>query len=205
MGFELDIFKRAGEDERREASPTGLAADYVEWLVDEQSANIQRHFGRLWEYYANPMVEAAGPGACERKVSESGRCYVQAQEYGLPARITGLLQLANAGVLGGRPFKDIQRKEVVIENDIAWRINAAVDFLFGKPISVVSRSPDSPTSEKSGRVIKALFAANGGISFFQDMAVLGSVYGFVDCFVRPGDDVQHFVQKKNALSRVQGL
>ena len=181
MGFELDIFKRTGEDE--------LAADYVEWLVNEHSVNIQRHFGRLWEYYANPMVEASGLGACERKVSESGRCYVQAQEYGLPARITGLLQLANGGVLGGRPVKDIQRKEVVIENDIAWRINAAVDFLFGKPISFVSRSPEKPKRAKIESVLKALFAANGGISFFQDMAVLGSVYGFVDCFVRPGDDI----------------
>src|SRR4030043_12944 len=109
MGFELEIFKRAGEDE--------LAADYVEWLVDEQSANIQRHFGRLWEYYANPIIEASGLGTCERKVNESGRCYVQAQEYGLPARITGLLHLGNEGVLGARPVKDIQRKEGVIEND----------------------------------------------------------------------------------------
>jgi len=72
MGFELDIFKRAGE--------AGLAGDYVEWLVDEHCPAIQRHFGRLWEYYSNPMVEASGLGACERKVSESGRCYVQAQD-----------------------------------------------------------------------------------------------------------------------------
>jgi len=204
MGFELDIFKRAGEDE--------LMADYVEWLVDEHSVNIQRHFGRLWEYYANPKVEASGLGACERKVSESGRCYVQAQEYGLPARITGLLHLANAGVLGARPVKDIQRKEVVIENDIAWRINAAVDFLFGKPISFVSKSPDKSTSAKVEAVIKALIAANGGISFFQDMAVLGSVYGFVDCFVRPGDDIiartdhftNHQARSDDAGSRVDG-
>jgi len=202
MGFELDIFKRAGEDE--------LMADYVEWLVDEHSVNIQRHFGRLWDYYANPKVEASGP--CERKVSESGRCYVQAQEYGLPARITGLLHLANAGVLGARPVKDIQRKEVVIENDIAWRINAAVDFLFGKPISFVSKSPDKSTSAKVEAVIKALFAANGGISFFQDMAVLGSVYGFVDCFVRPDDDIiartphftNHQARSGDAGSRVDG-
>ncbi|MCK4294498.1 MAG: phage portal protein [Planctomycetes bacterium] len=181
MGFELDIFKRAEED--------GLEADYVEWLVDEHSVNIARHFGRLWEYYANPMAEAIGLGACERKVSESGRCYVQAQEYGLPSRITGLLHSANAGVLGARPVKDVQRKEVVIENDIAWRINAAVDFLFGKPISFVSKSPDGQKRAKTETILKAVFAANGGISFFQDMAVLGSVYGFVDCFVRPGDDI----------------
>ncbi|MBN2138407.1 MAG: phage portal protein [Sedimentisphaerales bacterium] len=182
MGFELDIFNRAG-------GGGGLSADYVEWLVDEQSVNIQRHFGRLWDYYANPAVDACGLGACERKVSESGRCYVQAQEYGLPARITGLLAGGNSGLLGARPVKDIQRKEVVIENDIAWRVNAAVDFLFGKPVSFVSKSPDKPTSEKIERILKALFAANGGISFFQDMAVLGSVYGFVDCFVRPGDEI----------------
>ncbi|KKK82835.1 hypothetical protein LCGC14_2799420 [marine sediment metagenome] len=43
----------------------------------------------------------------------------------------------------GRELRDVQRKEVVIENDIAWRINATVDFLFGKPISFVSRSPDN--------------------------------------------------------------
>jgi hypothetical protein len=34
-----------------------------------------------------------------------------------------------------------------------------------------------------------VFAANGAIGFFQDMAVLGSVYGFVDCLVRPGDQI----------------
>ena len=71
MGFELDIFSRAGD--------VGLDADYVEWLVDEHSVNVARHFGKFWEYYANSMVEASGQGACERKVSESGRCYVQAQ------------------------------------------------------------------------------------------------------------------------------
>jgi len=179
MGFELDIFSRAGD--------VGLDADYVEWLVDEHSVNVARHFGKLWEYYVNSMVEASGLGACERKVSESGRCYVQAQEYGLPSRITGLLRLGNAGALGGRPVTDIQRKEVVIENDIAWRVNAAVDFLFGKPVSFVSRSPDGQERSRTESIIKAVFAANGGISFFQDMAVLGSVYGFVDCFVRPGD------------------
>jgi hypothetical protein len=34
-----------------------------------------------------------------------------------------------------------------------------------------------------------LFAANGSVGFLQDMAVLGSVYGFVDCFVRPGEKI----------------
>ena len=120
---------------------------------------------------------------------ESGRCYVQAQEYGLPSRITGLVRSANIGVFGGGCVADVQRKEVVIENDIAWRINAAVDFLFGKPVSFVSKSPDSQKRAEIETILKAVFEANGGIGFFQDMAVLGGVYGFVDCLVRPGNEI----------------
>ncbi len=178
MGFELDIF----EDK-------SLQGDYLEWLVDTQSVDIQKHFVRLWDYYANPKIETTGTGAAGRKVNESGRCYTQAQEYGLPARITGLMHTGQADLFGARPVNQVQRKEVVIENDIAWRVNAAVDFLFGKPITFVSKSPDEPKSAEIECILKALFAANGEIGFFQDMAVLGSVYGFVDCFVRPGDKI----------------
>jgi hypothetical protein len=178
MGFELDIF----HDEQ-------LDADYIEWLVDTQSVDIQRHFGKLWDYYANPRIETTGAGAAERKLNESGRCYMQAQEYGLPARITGLVHSAHTGVFGARPVSQVQRKEVVIENDIAWRANATVDFLFGKPITFVSKSPDEPKRAEIECVLKAVLAANGGIGFLQDMAVLGSVYGFVDCFVRPDDEI----------------
>jgi hypothetical protein len=178
MGFELDIF----EDK-------SLESDYLEWLVDTQSVEIQKHFNRLWDYYANPKVEMTGTGAADRKVNESGRCYVQAQECGLPARITGMVHTGRTGIFGSRPVNEVQRKEVVIENDIAWRVNAAVDFLFGKPVAIVSKSPDQPKSAEIQSILKALFAANGDIGFFQDMAVLGSVYGFVDCFVRPGDKI----------------
>ena len=178
MGFDLDIF----QDEQ-------LEADYIEWLVDEQSIDVRAHFEKLWEYYANPKMEIHGTGACDRKVNESGRCYVQAQEYGLPVRITGLIHSGQVGVFGAKCARDVQRKEVVIENDIAWRINAAVDFLFGKPISFVSKSPDGQKRAEIEVVLKALFAANSAIGFFQDMAVLGSVYGFVDCLVRPGEEI----------------
>ncbi len=174
MGFDLGIFN----------DPL-LQEDYIDWLVDEHAVDIQTHFAKLWEYYANRMEPGQGDGTGH----ELGRCYLQAQEYGLPARITGLVHSANAGVFGARRIGDVQRKEVVIENDIAWRINAAVDFLFGKPISFVSKSPDSQKHAEIESILKAVFAANGGIGFFQDMAVLGSIYGFVDCLVRPGDDI----------------
>ncbi len=178
MTFDLRIF---GDQD--------LDADYVQWLVDECSIDIQTHFSKLWDYYTNPMYELTGGNALDRKVNESGRCYVQAQEYGLPARITGLAHSAGAGVFGSRAVKDVQRKEIVIENDIAWRVNAGVDFLFAKPISFICKSPDGRKRAEIESIIKALFAANGGIGFFQDMAVLGSVYGFVDCLVRPGEQL----------------
>jgi len=178
MGFDLDIF----EDRQ-------LRADYIDWLVDEQSINIQMHFTRLWEYYTNRMIDGRSPGAFNKKVNPSGRCYLQAQEYGLPPRITGMVHSPDCGIFAGQPLKDIQRKEVVIENDIGWRINAAVDFLFGKPITFVSKSPDSQKRAEIESILKAVFAANGDIGFFQDLAVLGSVYGFVDCFVRTGDEI----------------
>ena len=175
MAFELAIF--GGQ----------VDSDYLEWLIDVHAVGIGRHFGRLWDYYTNPTVETVGGTAADRKASESGRCYVQAQEYGLPSRITGLTHSPHTGVFGGQAVKDIQRKEVVIENDIAWRVNAAADFLFGKPVSLISQAPDGRRRSEIEAILKAVFAANGGSGFFQDMAVLGSVYGFVDCFLRPGD------------------
>ncbi|MFA5252119.1 MAG: phage portal protein [Phycisphaerae bacterium] len=195
MGFDLSIFK-----------DPQLGADYVEWLIDEQSVDIQAHFSKLWEYYANRMIESDFSAASDRRASESGRCYVQAQEHGLPPRITGVAHSVNAGIFGARSIKDVQRKEVVIENDIAWRINAAVDFLFGKPVSFVSRAPDGQKRAEIESILKAVFEANGAIGFFQDMAVLGSVYGFVDCIVRPSSEIlEQFTSPSQTLSLKNAL
>jgi hypothetical protein len=197
MSFDLRIF-----------NDQLLKADYIEWLIDVHSPDIQSHFSKLWQYYANPMCEITGLSAYDRKVLETGRCYVQAQEYGLPTRITGLVHSASGDIFDAKAVKDVQRKEVVIENDIAWRINAGVDFLFGKPISFISKSPDSRKRAEIESILKAVFAANGGIGFFQDMAVLGSVYGFVDCLVRPGEQILQqtsFTSKSLALEEVLQL
>ena len=177
MSFYFRIF----EDDK-------LNEDYAEWLVDEQSVDIGSYFGKFWDYYHNNMYETAGSAGVDVNANESSRPYVQAQEYGLPTRITGVVSLGG-GVLDGRPAEDIRRKEVVIENDITWRINAMVDFLFGKGVSFVSKSPEAHKRREIEQIIKAVFNANGGVGFFQDMAVLGSVYGFVDCVVRPGEEV----------------
>jgi hypothetical protein len=183
MAFETNIFK----DET-------LEPDYINWLIDNRWVEIQRHFEQLWNYYSNPKIEISDAG-----LSESRRFYVQAQEFGLPSRITGYAHSEGPGLLGTRTLKDIQRKEVVIENDIAWRINAAVDFLFGKPIDIVSKSPNEQKRAEIEVLLKALFSANGGIGFLQDMAVLGSVYGFVDCFVRPGEQLTERLTSSSSL------
>ena len=174
MGFDLGYFGDAG-----------LENDYLEWLVDERAVDVQNHFGKLWDYYINQMYDGGSGGEGDT----CGRCYRQGQEYGLASRITGYASKAGGGIFSSSKVKNIQRKEVVIENDIAWRISAAVDFLFGKPISFISKSPSSRKRLEIETIIKTVFTTNGGVGFFQDMAVLGGVYGFVDCFVRPGKEI----------------
>lgn len=162
MALELGIFEDAKLD-----------AGFVQWLIDRQWPQTCRHFSRLWDYYQNPMTEVG-----------AGRC-VQAQEAGLPARITGLT--ATQGAVSGRSAGLVQRKEVVIENDIAWRINAMADFLLGKGVTLLSRAPEAARRRDIESILKAVIEANGGAGFFQELAVLGAVYGFVDCLIRPGD------------------
>jgi hypothetical protein len=186
MGFDFDSF---GDESLSEA--------FVEWLTDDRSIEISRHFGRLWDYYHNPMHELIDVVGTGDKVNESSRSYVQAQEYGLPARITGMIYSGSGSVLSGRALGDIQRKEVVIENDIGWRINAMVDFLFGKGVGFVSKAPEVRRRREIEKIIETVFAANGAVGFFQDMAVLGSVYGFVDCVIRLGEEVVRKFQLAN--------
>ena len=123
MGFDFRIFN----DEE-------LQESFVEWLVNEHSVDVSTHFNRLWEYYHNTMYELTSVGGLGNKVNESSRNYLQGQECGLPARITGIFYTGQEGICSGKTVSDIQRKEVVIENDITWRVNAMVDFLFGRNI-----------------------------------------------------------------------
>ncbi len=178
MAFDFRNFKADGLNEK-----------FVDWLVDEQWVNMQSHYSRLWDYYQNPMYSPAGLSAVDTKLDETARPYIQAQEMGLPARITGIKRTVQSGAMGGKSAGNISRKEVVIENDIGWRITAMVDFLFGKGVYIVSKAEDKKRRAEIDRIMKELFASNGGVRFFQDMAVLGAVYGFVDCIVRPGKKI----------------
>jgi hypothetical protein len=120
-------------------------------------------FTRLWAYYLNPMSPVSPAGA-------DARPYTLGQEWGLPQRITG--------------NDDVSRKSVVIENDIAWRIDTMVDWLFGRPVTLRSLASDSSRREAIESVVRTTLGANGGLGFFQKLALLGAVYGQVDVLVK---------------------
>lgn len=141
----------------------------------EQLLEIQApRYRRLWMYYRNPMV----PRALERDEQGSDRPYRQAQEWGLPSRVTGVRAGASPSQVDG-----VARKEVVIENDIAWRIDTATDFLFGRPIVIRSRAADSSRRAHIDWLLKQILDHNGGQPMLQHLATLGAVYGFVDLLV----------------------
>ena len=157
-----------------------LNEQFVDWLVNEQATAMVLHHEKLWAYYRNEMQEV---GTVDPR-SEAARPYRQAQEYGLPSRITGMNYSFYGGSMAGTQINGVKRKEVVVENDIAWRIDTLMDFVFGKPVTIVSRAADPKRAEEIQAILKAVFDANGGASYFQELALLGSIYGFVDVILR---------------------
>jgi len=150
MTFRLDPF-----------ADVGLSEHALGRLLDAHERRARPRLERLWAYYRNP----------ERGRSGAGDRPGLAQERGLPARLTG----RDGGLRDDRE----PSREIVIENDIAWRIHAIVDFMFGSPITLLSTAPDEARRETIDRVLDAVFEASGGIALLQDMALLGAVHGHV--------------------------
>lgn len=167
----------------------GLDAALLRLLIDEHSAVTRPRLARLWAYYRNPC-DADGRGASNSASRTSrhhwtGRAYALAQEAGLPGRLRGDTDAA-------MDDRRASRREVVIENDIAWRVQAMVDFMFGKPVTILSTARDEATRRAVERVLDAVWEASGGIALLQDMALLGHVYGHVDLLLRTdGLDAPH--------------
>ncbi|MCC6681760.1 MAG: phage portal protein, partial [Phycisphaeraceae bacterium] len=85
---------------------------------------------------------------------------------------------------------DTPPREQVIENDIAWRIGAGIDFLLARPLTIQSCAGDPTLSDAIEALLGRTFDAAGGFRFFQDLALLGAVYGHVDALVQlDGRDV----------------
>jgi hypothetical protein len=154
---------------------------YVAFLLDREAAVRAARYERLWAYFRNLLLSPSD--AVAGVMNSSSRPYVQAQEIGLPSRITGVERSGRSD----HPC-DLRRKEVVIENDIAWRIHAMVDFLFGKGVTIRSLAPDAAMAGIVERVASALLEAGGGVALLEEIALLGSVYGFVDIALRAPAD-----------------
>jgi len=127
----------------------------------------------LWDYYRNPLTP--------RTPSRAGRPYALGQQRGLP------LRLANPAAVGANIDDRAGPREIVVENDIAWRIGAMIDFLVGKPIRIVSAAGDERRARLIERIIESVLERSGGLAMLQEAALLGHVYGWVDLLVQAAD------------------
>lgn len=158
MAYRLSAFSNVGLDEA-----------LLTLVLDEHRGTVHPRLEKLWTYFRNPLTPA-GRG------SPRG-WYRQGQEVGLPPRVLGdpALALDDRAVL---------RREVVIENDIAWRIQAMVDFMFGKPVTLISGAREQSKRRLIERILDRVWEQSGGVGLLQDMALLGHVFGHVDLAVR---------------------
>lgn len=159
----------------------------------------------LWRYYRNPMSlgvageQHAKPGSAlwrsRGPLGLHAHRYRLAQESGLPARLTGAagsrVGLGGMGGIGaagwtmGDEFtSQVRRKEIVIENDIAWRVHTMIDFMFGRPVVISSLAGDPARRRLIEQTLDAVWEASGGVGLLQDLALLAHVYGYVDLIVR---------------------
>ena len=139
-------------------SPTGLDPQLIELLLDEHRFETLPRLEKFWDYYRNEQQ----PLSFDAASSATARPYRLAQEQGLPPRLT-------------RPTATGEQREIVIENDIAWRIHALVDFMFAKPVALQSTAPDIRRAQILETLLRMVFEANGGMSFFHDLGLLASI------------------------------
>ncbi|MEM1211881.1 MAG: phage portal protein [Planctomycetota bacterium] len=124
-------------------------------LIADHQALAQPRLNTLWQYYRNP--------------AEKGGF---AQSQGLPSRLSGT-HTHTAG-------DQVSSHETVIENDIAWRLHALVDFMVGRPVRIRSQADDPKLAKDIDALLGDVFAQAGGPQFFQELVLLGSIYGHVD-------------------------
>ena len=131
-------------------------------------------YEKLWAYYRNPIELIRASGTTHTPHGPARGWYRSAQEIGLPGRIVG----------NGTSGTEHGRREVVIENDIGWRIASMVDFMFGSPIRIESLAEDQSTKQAIEDTLERVWEGSGGIAMLQDLATLGHVFGHVDLLVR---------------------
>lgn len=137
------------------------APAFLDDMLAEHDTDRLPRLTRFWRYYRN----------AETRLPQTGR-RLPAQAQGLPDR---LLRRSDPAA---------PPREVVVENDIAWRIHAMVDFMFGRPVPIRSTAADPRRAETITELLRGVFQFNGGIDFFHTLALLGSIHGHVDVLLR---------------------
>jgi len=161
MAFRLEAFAEAGLDEAR-----------LRRLLEEHVEQRLPRLDRLWRYYRNPTRLRVGADGLVRGEA--------AQRDGLPSRLRG-------GGVALRDDRVADDRSVVIENDIGWRVQAMVDFMFGRPVTLLSTAEDDSKRRAIELILDRVFERSGGIGLLQDMALLGAVHGHVGLLVRVDD------------------
>ncbi len=151
---------------RHHVANDGLDLAFLDFLIHEHHRQTLPRLDMFWDYYRNDLLDSA---------DDETRRYRAAQERGLPWRLT-------QRAAGSR-----RRNEIVIENDIAWRIHALTDFMLSKPVTLQSLAPQRERAELIETFLRQVLDANGGLGFLQDLALLGAVHGHVDVLLRTDD------------------
>lgn len=158
----------------------GLSRELLTSVIDRHQRDAAPRLEMLWDYYRNPM-QPATPVLGSGGLGQRGLRL--AQERGLPSRLAGAWQTRGAAArIVDRA--DWSRKEIVIENDIAWRINTMVDFMFGRPVRISSTARDPATARAVELALGAVWEFSGGVGLMLDIGLLGHVFGSVDLIVK---------------------
>ena len=150
----------------------GLEQALLRLVIDEHRRGLAPRLERYWTYFRNAS-EAVGVAP------RSGGA--------APGRRRGCWL---AFVTGADPRLDDRWRaspEIVIENEIAWRIQTMVDFLMGRALRIRSDAADPALAERIEVALSAVWEASGGVGLLQDMALIGHVYGHADLLVRVRD------------------
>jgi len=164
-------------------SDVGLNEASLALSLKEHETRTLPRLDKLWTYYRNALEPVARAGTVNG--TTSARWYSQPQEVGLPSRLTRPGNIASDDRLRSP-------RELVIENDIAWRLHAMVDFLFAKPIRFVSTARTQSTRDAVESALDAIWETSGGISLLTDLALLAHVFGHVDLLVRVTETATDF-------------
>lgn len=139
----------------------------VRFALEAHEQRVLPMLETLWACYRNPSTLGGFGGGG----GGGGRRLRQALEAGLPRRVR------NADAHGNP-------REIVIENDIAWRIHTMVDFVAGKPMAIQSLAAVDSVRRQVDGFLTEVFEHSGGMAMVQDAALLAHVFGHVDFIVR---------------------